>query len=191
VRSVLFAGALSDPVLVTRRGVAGRTRTVARSSGAPASLGVANGVVAVREGLQRYRAAVTERPHVGEPAVHLGAARLPTASLAYRCHDLSGELLDLEQLDGEIVEGAVALVHSPEQSLRAAKGLHRGRDDVRGAQRLDGPAVALIRRVEARRELASLRHRAKPPACQGVTVMHAHVSSLASCHATPDRRSTQ
>jgi hypothetical protein len=32
------------------------------------------------------------------------------APLADRCHDVSGELLDLEQLDDEIVEGVVPFV---------------------------------------------------------------------------------
>jgi hypothetical protein len=61
-----------------------------------------------------------------------------------------GELLDLEQLDAEIVEGVVALVQPLEQSLGAAIGLYGGRDDdVGGAQRLDGPAVARVdRRVD-------------------------------------------
>jgi hypothetical protein len=116
-----LAEALGDPVLVAGAGGgAARTRTVAGSSGAPASLGVANGVVAVREGPQPYRPAVTDGPDVGEAVVHLGAARLPAASLAHRCHDVSGDILDLEQLDGEIVEGVVALVQPLEQGLGAA-----------------------------------------------------------------------
>jgi hypothetical protein len=94
----------------------------------------------VREGLQPYRPAIAEGPNVREAVVHLGAARLPAASLAHRCHDVSGELLDREQLDGEIVEGVVALVQPLEQSLGAAIGLDGGRDyDVWGGQRLDGP----------------------------------------------------
>jgi hypothetical protein len=141
-----------------REGVGGTPLTVVASSGAPASQGVANGVVAVGEGLQPYRPAVTDGPDVGEAVVDLGAARLPAASLAQRCHDVSGELLDLEQLDGEIVDGVVSLFQPLEQSLRAAIGLDGGRDDdVGGAQRPDRPAVARVdRRVDARRELASL-----------------------------------
>jgi hypothetical protein len=51
-----LAEALGDSVLVTGAGRRGRAdRRVAGSSGAPAWLGVANGVVAVREGLQPYR----------------------------------------------------------------------------------------------------------------------------------------
>jgi hypothetical protein len=133
------------------------------SSGFPASLGVANGVVAVREGLQPDRPAVTEGPDVGEAVVHLGAARLPAAALAHRSHDVPGELLDREQLDAEIVEGVIALVQPLEESLRAAIRLDGGSDDdVGGAQRRDGPAVASVdRRINARRELACLGHRAK------------------------------
>ena len=55
---------------------------------------------------------------------------------------MSAELLDVEQLDVEIVEGVSALVHSLEQSLGAAIGLDGGPDD-------------------ARRELISLGHRVK------------------------------
>ena len=93
---------------------------------------------------------------MGEAVVHLGPARLPAASLAHRRHDVSRELLDLEQLDAEIVEGVVALVQPLEQSLAAALGLDGGPDDDVGAVSLDGPAVArVIRRVDPRRELAS------------------------------------
>ena len=100
---------------------------------------------------------------MGEAVVHHGATRPAPASLAHRRHDVSGELLDLEQVDGEIVEGVVALVHPVKEGVGAAIGLDGGRDDdVGGAQRLDGPAVACIdRRVDARRELACLSHRAK------------------------------
>jgi Luciferase-like monooxygenase len=117
----------------------------------------------VREGLQPYRPAVTEGPDVGEAVVHLGAARLSTASLAHRGHDMSGELLDLEQLDGEIVEGVVGLVQPPEQSLGPAICLNGGPDDdVGGGQRLDDLTVARVdRRVDARHELASPGHRTK------------------------------
>jgi hypothetical protein len=37
------------------------------------------------------------------------------APLAHRCYDVAGELLNLEQLDGEFVEGVVALVQPLEQ----------------------------------------------------------------------------
>ena len=75
----------------------------------------------------------------------------------------SAELLDLEQIDGEVLEGVVALLHPLDQTLGAAIGLNGGLDDdVGGRQLLDRLAVArLDRRVEARRELASLGHRAK------------------------------
>jgi hypothetical protein len=63
---------------------------------------------------------------VSEAVVHLRAARLSTAALAHRCDDVAGELLDLEQLDGEIVEGVVALVEPLEQRLATAIGLDGG-----------------------------------------------------------------
>ena len=94
-----------------------------------------------------YRPAVTQRPDVGEAVVHLGAARLPAPSLSHRCHDVSAELLDREQLDGEIVEGVIALIHPLEQSLGATIGLDRGPDDDVGrAQRLDSVAIACVDR---------------------------------------------
>src|SRR5215211_287832 len=138
-------------------------RSTTGCSSAPASLGVANRVVAVGEGLQPYRPAVTEGPDVGEAVVHLGPARLPAAALAHRCHDVSAELLDVEQLDGEIVEDVVALVEPLEQSLAAAIGLDRGpHDDVGGTERRDRPAVTPIdRRVDTRHELASPGHHPK------------------------------
>ena len=133
------------------------------SSGAFASLGVANGVVAVREGLHPYRSAVTQGPDVGEPVVHLSAARLPAPSLAHRYHDVSAELLDVEQLDGEIVEGVVPLIQPLKHGLRAMVGLDGGSyHDVGGAQRLDCVAVARVDRVvDTRREVTSLGHRVK------------------------------
>ena len=98
---------------------------------------------------------------MGEVVVHLGAACLPAASLAHRCQYVSVELLDLEQFDSEIVEGVVALVEPLEQGLGAAVGLDGGPDDdVGGAQRLDGLAVARVDRgVDPRREVASLGQR--------------------------------
>jgi hypothetical protein len=87
---------------------------------APASLHVANSVLVASEGLHPYRPAITEGPDVGEAVVHLGAARLPAASLAHRCHDVSVELLDLEQLNRELVEGIVPLGHPLEQRLGAS-----------------------------------------------------------------------
>jgi hypothetical protein len=100
---------------------------------------------------------------VRDVVVHLGAAGLPAASLAHRCHDVSAELLDPEQLDGEVVEGVVAVVHPIEQGLRPAKCLDRGREDEVGAgQRPDGRAVACVDRlVDPRHELASVGHGAK------------------------------
>ena len=87
----------------------------------PAGPRVANGVLAVREGLQPCR----------------------PATLANRHHDLFTELLDPEQLDNEIVEGVVALVHPREHALGAAICLDGGvDDDVGGAQRPDGLPVA-------------------------------------------------
>jgi hypothetical protein len=77
---------------------------------------------------------------VGEAVVHVSSARLPAASLAHRSHDVSGELLHVEQLDSEIVKGVVALVQPLEHSLGAAISLDGGPDDdVGGAQRPDGP----------------------------------------------------
>jgi hypothetical protein len=70
---------------------------------------------------------------VGEAVVHHGATRLAPASLAYRRHNVSCEFLHLEQLDGEIVEGVVALVHPVKEGLGAAIGLDGGRDDGSGA----------------------------------------------------------
>ena len=76
---------------------------------------------------------------------------------------MPAELLDLEQLDGEIVEGVVALVHPLEHGSGAAIRLDGGPDDdVGGAQCADRLAVARVdRRVDPRRELASLGHRTK------------------------------
>src|SRR5215207_3561758 len=114
------------------------------------------------EGLQPYRLAVTDGPDVRDAVIDLGAACLPAPSLAHRYHDVSVELLDVEQFDGEIVEGIVAVVQPFEQGLGAAKGLDGGsNDDVGRGQRPDGAAVARVdRRVHARRELASFGHRA-------------------------------
>ena len=82
-----------------------------------------------------------------------------------------------KQLEGEIVEGVIALIHPLEQSLGATIGLDGGHDyDVWGGQRLDGPAIARVdRRVDARRELASLGHRAK-----AIGVGGAHTVAFAS-----------
>jgi hypothetical protein len=76
---------------------------------------------------------------------------------------MSGELLDLKQLDAEVVEGVIALVHPVEQGVRASIGLDRGADDdVRPGQRLDGAAVARVDGgVEARGKLLPVGHRAK------------------------------
>ena len=71
----------------------------------------------VREGLQPRRVPVPQGPDVGEVVVHLGAAGLPAATLAHRYHDMIVELLDLEQLDAEVVEGVVAVVQPLEQGL--------------------------------------------------------------------------
>ena len=117
----------------------------------------------MREGLHPDRAAVAEGPDVREAVVDLGAARLPAASLAHRYQHVSGEYLDLDYLDGEIVEGVVALVQPLQYGLGAAVGLDGGPDDdVWRAQRLDSPTVARVdRRIDAGREPASLRHPAE------------------------------
>jgi hypothetical protein len=71
------------------------------------------------------------------------------------------DLLDLEQLDGEVLEGVIAVVH-PLAMTRGRESLHGGRhDDVGRGHSRDGVAVARVDgRVHPCRELASLSHRA-------------------------------
>jgi len=94
----------------------------------------------MRKRLQPYSPAVTEGPDVRDAVIDLGAACLPAPSLARRCDDVSVELLDVEQFDGEVVEGIVAVVQPCEQGLRAVKGLNGSRgDDVGRSQLLMAP----------------------------------------------------
>ena len=65
---------------------------------------------------------------VGEVVVHLGPARLAPSSLAHRCHHVPDELLDLEQLNREIVEGVVALVHPLKQGITPRLGDYAKRE---------------------------------------------------------------